>query len=196
MNPLILGKLNSRRKAYNRIQDARRHTRQLAHRRVRRRQNIGTVNYKRSLRFGLLNTDGLVHETLEDVKSTIELKHPDLVILLETKRRLEDSGIDIGIEGYAHYEIKRSDVAGDRPGGGISFYTKLSDGLVFHRHSPEITDENLSFVNNERFWVTLNSSSYKTAVCGLYVGCQYPDDRYGQYNDDLYGVVQREAGQL
>ena len=105
-------------------------------------------------------------------------------------------GTDVNVAGYALHEVRRSDVAGDRAGGGIAIYTKQFEGLVFHHHKPEIDDANLAFVNNERFWVTLNSQSYKTAVCVLYTGCQYSDDRHGPWNDAMYLVIQRETAAL
>ena len=169
---------------------------QAFHKRAKRRETVGVIDFKKALRCGLLNTDGLGAGTFEDVKATIRRKQPDLCVLLETKRRLEDVGSDISIDGYALTEIQRSDVAGDRGGGGIAFYTRQGDGLVFHRHTPDIDDENLSFVNNERFWVTLKSQSHKTALCGMYIGCQYQDDRHGQWNDSIYRVVEREAAAL
>ena len=74
------------------------------------------------------------------------------MILLETKRRLEECDIDVTIPGYSVHEALRSNVAEDKDGGGIALYTKLSDGLMFKRHTPDI-----------------NQSS-KTAVCGVYLG--------------------------
>ena len=129
----------------------------MIHKRSKLKETVGVIDFKNALRLGLLNTDGIGAGTFEDIKDTVQLKLPDLCVLLETKRRFEEVGSDIAIEGYDLTEIRRSDVAGDRGGGGIAFYTRKSEGLVFHRYSPEIDYENLAFVNNERFWVTLNS---------------------------------------
>ena len=157
------------------------------------RTAVGIIQSKRHLRSSLLNIDGLSEVSLEDVKSTISQKKPDIVILLETKRREEECEIDIAVPGYSVHEALRSNVAGDKEGGGIAVYTKLGDGLLFKRHTPDITDPANTFVNNERVWVTVQSNSSKTAVCGLYLGCQYGDDRHGRWNDTIYQVVQQEA---
>ena len=42
----------------------------------------------------------------------------------------------------------------------------------------------------------MKSVHSKTAICGLYLGCQYPDDRHGLWNERIYLVVQIEAAIL
>ena len=61
---------------------------------------------------------------------------------------------------------------------------------------PDINDEELSFVNNERFWVTVDSLQCKTAICGVYVGCQYGDDRHAEWNDGIFWVLRQEVHAL
>ena len=173
-----------------------RSVRQSIHKKAKLRDTVGTVQIKKTLRVAYLNVDGLGSATLEDVRSTVGLKNPDLCVLVETKRRLEELDDDIEIEGYELNEITRSDLANDKDGGGIAFYTKQGDGLLFKPHTPDIDDVTLSFVNKERFWVTVESASSKTAVCGLYLGCQSADDKYGHWNDLIYLVVKLEAAKL
>ena len=151
---------------------------------------------KTVLRCSLLNVDGLNEASLNNVEDVIGSQKPDVVILLETKRRLEDPDSDISVPGYSVYESRRSDNAGDRDGGGIAAYTKQSDGLLFKHHKPDIADPSRAFVNSERVWITVESNTSKTAVCGLYLGCQYSDDRHGQWNDAVYETVQHEAYSL
>ena len=157
------------------------------------RDSIGIVQPKKLLKTAFLNVDGLNELSLEDVSSTVRLKNSDVVFLLESKRREEELGIDISIPGYALHEARRSNLAGDKDGGGIVCYTKLSDGLMFKRHTPDINDPEASFVNNERMWITLESLKCKTAICGLYVACQFSDDRNAVWNETMYRVVQQEA---
>ena len=140
--------------------------------------------------------DGLSEPTLEDIKNTVQLKTPDVVFLVETKRRLEDTGIDISIPGYRLHETLRSDVANDKDGGGIAVYTKLSDGILFKLHTPDIANPEAVFVANERVWITAESQSYKTAMCGLYLGCQYGDNRNNDWNDTIYRTIQQESFSL
>ena len=157
------------------------------------RESVGVINSKKFLRSSLLNVDGLNEVSLADVESTVVKQKHDVVILLETKRRAEENGIDIRLPGYSLHEARRSNNAGDRDGGGIALYTKLGDGLIFKRHTPDITDPDHAFVNNERVWVTVASQTSKTAICGAYFSCQQSDDRYGTWNDTMYAVIQQEA---
>ena len=157
------------------------------------RGDVGIVQTKKELKLSLLNVNGLNEISLANVDSVVDKHSPDVMVLLETKRRVEELGIDISVPGYAVYETKRSNNAGDRDGGGVAIYTKLGDGLLFKHHKPDIVNPDNAFVNTERLWVTVESQSSKTAICGVYLGCQYSDDRYAQWNDTIYQVVQQEA---
>ena len=116
---------------------------------VKLREKVGVVGSKHFLKVSMLNVDGLLPSTLEDVKSTLRRKSSDVCVLLETKRRHEEVGCDISIDGYAVHEVRRSDVAGDRAGGGIVCYTKQSEGLFFKDVSPSIPNPDLHYVQNE-----------------------------------------------
>ena len=157
------------------------------------RESFGTIQTKNVLRCSLLNVNGLSEASLANVETVVGSEKPDIVILLETKRRAEESGIDISVPGYSVHESRRSNNAGDRDGGGIAVYTKLGDGIIFKHHQPDIHNQAHAFVNSERLWITLDSRTSKTAVCGLYLGCQYSDDRHGTWNDAIYTVIQQEA---
>ena len=87
----------------------------------RLKQNAGVLRCKNDLKASFLNIDGLSDAKLEDITSTVFSKSPDIFFLLETKRRSEDIGIDISVPGYELFEIKRSDVPGDRAGGGCVY---------------------------------------------------------------------------
>ena len=157
------------------------------------RESVNVVRSKKLLRCSLLNVDGLNEASLASVEATVASKSPDVVILLETKRRFEESGIDISIPGYSLREARRSNNAGDRDGGGLAVYTKLGDGILFKEYKPDIADRAHAFVNSERMWTLVESQTSKTAICGLYLACQYGDDRFGQWNNIMYDVIQREA---
>ena len=94
------------------------------------RDSIGVVQSKKLLRTSFLNVDGLNELALEDVTSTVNKRDSDVVFLVETKRREEETGIDISLPGYSLHESRRSNLAGDKDGGGIALYTKLSDGII------------------------------------------------------------------
>ena len=176
-----------------------------AHRRQRKvhrnvkyklRENIGVIGSKNCLKTSMLNVDGLSDVSLADVQDFVERSSPDIVFLLETKRRLEEFGTDIAINGYEHFEVKRSDVAEHKNGGGLVCYTRKSDGLMFKRYTPDIVDPELEYVNYERIWVTVDSLQSKTAILSVYMGCQYDDDRHANWNEGIYQVLTSEATKL
>ena len=193
MRPLASGRGSSRSSSKEQVHRSKRSTRRLKGTKAKLRESVGVIHSKKFLRSSLLNVDGLNEVTLADVEGTVVTQKHDIVILLETKRRAEENGIDIKIPGYSLHEARRSNNAGDRDGGGIALYTKLGDGLIFKRHTPDITDPDHAFVNNERVWVTVASQASKTAICGAYFSCQQSDDRYGKWNDTMYAVIQQEA---
>ena len=161
--------------------------------RVRLRESYGAAKYQHQLFSSFLNIDGLSAAKLVDVRSYASKRKPDIFFLLETKRREEEVGSDISVPGYDLSEIRRSDAADDKQGGGIAFYTKASGGVLFKRHSPDIGHADLAYVDNERFWVTVETQHSKTAVCGAYFGCQFSDDRNQNWNDGMYWVLQQEV---
>ena len=163
---------------------------------VKLRSVVGVIERKNNLKCALLNVDGLSLSTLEDIKEVCVKKKPDLVFILETKRREEDVGLKASIDGYSLIEVRRSDAAGDRGGGGIAVYTRQVDGLVYHEYNPEIKNEQHHFVNKERVWVKTESVSVKTAICGAYFGCQTPDDHHGPWNDAMYETLHAEETDL
>ena len=164
--------------------------------RMKLRGNIGTVSSKNNLKTSMLNVDGLSDTALADVEDFILDNKPDIVFLLETKRRLEDMCADISIPDYDSFEVRRSDVADHRHGGGIACFTRKSDGLIIRQYSPDIASIDLEYVNNERIWLKVDSLHSKTAILGVYMGCQYPDDRHGEWNDGIYQVLQQEIFKL
>ena len=138
------------RNIHQRRRESKRNTQKKAVHRVKLREQVGVIDKAQCLKLGFLNVDGLSDSTLEDVQSTIHQKSLDLCFLVETKRRQEEFGSDITIQGYDVTEVRRSDAADDKGGGGLALYTKQSDGLLFREHSPPIADHNLHYVRNER----------------------------------------------
>ena len=174
----------------------RRNARMNAVKKVKLRSVVGVIQRKHNLECAMLNCDGLNLSALDDIKKVVEKKKPDVVIILETHRREEELGIDINIDGYTLSEVRRSDTAGDKKGGGIAWYTRQVDGIVFSEHSPDIVDSEHHFVNKERFWVKTHSASTKTAVCGAYYGCQSADDRHAWWNNAMFATIHEEEAEL
>ena len=82
--------------------------------RVKLRDTMGVIKKINSLNLGMLNVDGLSASTFEDLKSALVKKSLDVLVVLETKRRHEELGSDINIDGYSLHESRRSDAAEDR----------------------------------------------------------------------------------
>ena len=163
---------------------------------VKLKQSSGSISYKKSLKCSLLNVNGLTEASLESVKDVLNSKQPDLCILLETKRRLDEECLPADVDGYDLTEVRRSDIALDKAGGGLAIYTKKTDGLVFKDYDPDIADPSHLFVRKERAWKTVESVRGKTAICAVYAGFQAADDRHGTWNDTLYSVLCSEVHSL
>ena len=162
-------------------------------------RNAGPVALTRKsrLRLAWQNMDGLTEDSMEDLRASFEARKPDLFAAFETKRREEDlCEVELNLPGYEVLEFQRSDLAGDKAGGGIAIWCRQADGLMFEQHSPQIRDETLAFVNNERVWMTISSWVGKTAVCSLYAACQHPDNRFLEWNQQLYAQILQEASAL
>ena len=57
-------------------------------------------------------------------------------------------------------------------------------------------NKELEYVNYERIWITIDSLQSKTAILGVYMGCQYDDDRHAAWNEGIYQVLTQEAIKL
>ena len=179
-----------------RCQEKRRSTTNWVHNSVKLKETYGAITSKKRLKCAMLNVDGYSEDVLADVRSVLSRKMPDVCILLETKRRLEEGGLCIDVEGYDLSEINRSDMAGDKGGGGIAIYTRRVDGLLFRDYDPDLTNPDQAFVRKERSWKTVESARGKTAICAVYAGFQAPDDRHGAWNDALLTVLRSEVSDL
>ena len=160
------------------------------------RKALGIINKKKTLSLLFFNTNGLTQSSLADIKAALDRRKVDIAVIVETHHRLEQTFNECSIGEYKHFEARRSDVAEDKQGGGILIYCKTSQGLMFKKYSPSIDDDNLVFVNNERLWILCDSVGFKTAVCGIYMGCQFPDNRNEDWNNSIYRVITKEQADL
>ena len=158
----------------------------------RLRENWGALQCQNDLTSAFLNVDGLSEAKRLDVADFVAQENPDFFVLLETKRRKEELASDI----HDVSEVRRSNTAGDKKGGGIAYYTRNTGGVLFRKHSPNIEHGDLAYVTSERVWVTVESLQCKTAICSVYLGCQYPDDRHQAWNEGIYWVLRQEAIEL
>ena len=110
------------------------------------KENVGEVVSKKELVTSCLNVNGLSYDSFVDVCDFADQTSPDVIFLLETKKREERLGFDISLSGYDVFEVRRSDAEGHKGGGGIACYTKRTEGLHFERHRPEVPAQ-LDYVN-------------------------------------------------
>ena len=167
------------------------------HKRAKLRETVGILDSKESLNVVLLNVNSLREAQFNTVNNTISAKSPDICVILETKFRKEQVDINVKIDGYEYIDRRRSNASLDRPGGGLIMYTRNdNDGCKITEYIPTISNPDHAFVHNERIWVTVTSSKFKTAVCGVYFVFQAGDDRHGPWKDILYNVLQEEIFEL
>ena len=69
------------------------------------RERVGVVSCKNNLKSCMLNVDGLSDASFADVEHFVEVERPDVVFLIETKRRMEELAPDIDITGYDNFEV-------------------------------------------------------------------------------------------
>ena len=160
------------------------------------RKTLGIVDKKHSLSLLLFNTRGLSQSSFADIKIAVERENVDIVVITETHYRQEQSIKHNNLDGFKIYEARRSDGSEDKNGGGVLIYCKTAEGLMMKQFKPNVENDNLSFVNKERVWVLCDSVGYKTAVCGVYFGCQFNDDSNAMYNSLMYSVILREQALL
>ena len=160
------------------------------------RKTLGIVDKKHSLSLLLFNTRGLSQSSHADISLAVKRENVDIVVITETHYRQEQTIKHNTLDGFRIYETRRSDVSEDKNGGGVLIYCKTSEGLIMKQFKPDVENDNLSFVDKERVWVLCESVGYKTAVCGVYFGCQFTDDSNSEYNALIYSVILREQALL
>ena len=124
-------------------------------------QRKGTILLrKKSLAVRLLNVNGYLQTTANDVEITMSKQDVDVMCIVETKTRREDKD-KIKVKGFDVHKTRRSDADSDKQGGGLAILRR-KDGIVFKRNSPEIEEKEHRFVEKERLWVTYDSKKGKT----------------------------------
>ena len=148
------------------------------------------------MKMALLNCNGFNDVTRQDVINLTKTQRPEVIGVLESKLR-EEQGDVCEIPGYSTVDIRRSDLAGDKKGGGILVFTREIDGLIFKHKKFTIKSKEKQFVQKERVWVTVQTKGYKTAYCFTYLGFQCEQtDKNGEWNDQIYEVIENEAKSL
>ena len=119
-------------------------------------------------------------------------QRPGLVGLLETKLRQVDGVREVEMPGYDVVDIRRSDLAGDKEGGGILVYSRQEGGVRYRERVFKIRKKENRHVANERVWIQARAGTVKWAVCFVYIAQQKSRDEFGEWNDSIYKVLTEE----
>ena len=150
---------------------------------------------KEDIRVILHNCNGFDDITEYDTLNLIKSQKPEIVGILETHHREEDTKM-IKVPGYRTLETRRSDLAGDTEGGGIMVFMKETSGVKIGVKRFKIKNKELEYVNKERMWVTAVTGADKVAVGFVYMSHQSSTDKWGKWNDGIYEVLEGEVGKL
>ena len=143
----------------------------------------------------LHNCNGFDDLSEYDTVDLIKSQKPEILGILETHHREEDTK-SVKIPGYKTFESRRSDLAGDKEGGGIMVLAKETDGIKIEEKRFKIKNKELEFVSKERMWVTARTGADKIAVGFVYIGHQSSTDKWGEWNDGIYEVLEEEVKKL
>ena len=147
---------------------------------------------KEKMRVSMHNADGYNDLTEFDTINFIKSQKPEIHGVIESKIREEDAR-RFKIPGYETVEVRRSDLEEDREGGGLMVFIKKVDGIRMQERKFKIKRESLQYVQKERIWVTSRTSGGdKLAVGFVYVSHQESKDKYGEWNDGIYEVLEDE----
>ena len=148
------------------------------------------------MRMAMLNCNGFNDVTKQELVNLTYSHRPEIIGILESKMHQEQEDDIVQIPNYRVVDIRRSDLAGDKNGGGILVYTRETEGLDFKHKKFAIKQKKKQFVQNERVWVTVETKGFKTAYCFAYLGFQCSKDRHGEWNDLIFEVIEDEARSL
>lgn len=150
---------------------------------------------KENIKVVLHNCNGFDDITEYDTMNLIKSQKPEIVGILETHHREEDTK-KIKVPGYRTFETRRSDLAGDTEGGGIMILAKKTSGVKIEERRFKIKKKELEYVAKERMWVTAVTGADKVAVGFVYVSHQSSTDKWGKWNDGIYEILEGEVRKL
>ena len=150
------------------------------------------VHVMEKMRVSMHNADGYNDLTEFDTINFVKSQKPELHGVIESKIR-EESTRKFKIPGYETVEVRRSDLDEDREGGGLIVFIKKIDGIRMQERKFKIRRESLQYVQKEIIWITSRTSGGdKLAVGFVYISHQESRDKYGEWNDRIYEVLEDE----
>ena len=142
------------------------------------------------------NANGWSEMSENDTKELARSQRPGLIAVLETKLRQEDGDRDVEIEDYDVVDVRRSDLAGDKEGGGILVYARQKGDVRYRERKFKIRKKENRHVQNERVWMVTKAGNSKWACGFVYIAQQKRNDEFGQWNDNMYDVLGEEVIKL
>ena len=142
------------------------------------------------------NANGWSEISENDTRELARSQRPGLIGVLETKLRQEDGGREVEIPDYDVVDVRRSDLAGDKEGGGILVYARQTGGVRYREKKFKIRKKGNKHVQNERVWMVTKSGNSKWACGFVYIAQQKRNDEFGQWNDSIYEVLGEEVLKL
>ena len=149
----------------------------------------------------LHNARGFDEVTEHDTMDLIRNQKPEIVGILETHLREEDGSRNVDIpKGYSKIEVRRSDLADDKDGGGIMVVYKNAQGLKIEYKNLKIRNKENDFVEKERVWVTVKTKTEKMAVGFVYVAAENraekDKEKFSNWNNAIYEVLAEDVKKL
>ena len=129
---------------------------------------------------------------LISLKNVLQSLFNKVLALSETFHRSDQPTQFDPIEGYKSWKTERG--GNDKGGGGLNMLYKES--LTTHEWNP-IVPPNLSYIQNERQWLLLDSKEKKCAFLHVYIACDSSNnDSCMQWNEDLFFLLTQESMKL
>ena len=149
----------------------------------------------------LHNARGLDEITEQDAVNLITNQKPEVFGILETHLREENGTRKVKIPtGYSMVEVRRSDLADDKDGGGIMVVYKQAKGIKIEHKKLAIRKKENLFVEKERLWVTVKTKTDKLAVGFVYVAAENRSEKgkekFNLWNESIYEVLEDDVRKL
>ena len=151
-----------------------------------------TITKYNTTNIGFLNINGLTQHSLLEAQNTMTSQKLTIALLCETKIRLEEDFNDLEIQGYKHFQIRRSNALEHKNGGGMIAYMKDTITTTYEIPINNIEDTQLQYVQYERGWIISKNFNKITATCFIYAGCHTTDNSNYTWNEGIYKVISKE----
>ena len=142
------------------------------------------------------NADGWSEMSENDTRELARTQKPGLIGILETKLRQEDGSRNVEIPEYDVVDVRRSDLAGDKEGGGILVYSKQAGNVKYRERTFKIRKKEHRHVQTERVWMVAKTGKSKWAFGFVYIAQQKKNDEFGEWNNSIYQVLSEEMAKL